>query len=643
MPTNRRPRLAVDRLDARDVPASFGVPWSDPTHLTLSFAPDGTAAAGEPSTLAAALDARMPTAEWRATLLKAAQTWAQAANLDIGFVADQGQPFGVVGATQGDGRFGDIRIGGLPMADDALGEAIPPDPLLSGTLAGDVFFNTAVAFTPTMLYSVALHEIGHALGLAPSPSPSSVMFNDFGDRTTLSAGDTTAIRVLYGTRAADPNEGSNGNDSIKRATRLDFPSSYDGETPLVGYGRLGSADVDVFAFKSPSDYAGPTTVRVQSAGLSLLAPRLTVYDERGRQVGRVTGTAVEGDTLTFTLPQTARGRNYYARIDAAPGAETRTGRFGIGVTFDVAVRPSDISVEEVLRGPYDALEPTDLAEVFRNPQGALFAEDGGEDDTADEATDLTMVGGRFAATASLTDAGDVDFYRLRAPKPGGSRVPLVLAVSARAVGENGVLPAVEVFDRDMNPMAAEVLRNGTGEYVVQVPGAESDRRYFLRWSGAAAGNFAFEASFRKNVVPLQTFAAGTTTAAEPASYKLYAARTQLFGFTLGADPGAAGSAVRMTITNEASQTVFDLTAPAGQTATARSVFLAPGEYDVTIAVVGSAEPLGFRLRGAVETDPLGPRPGNTPLAPKYQDPTKPGRYSYPGGVLSFDTFLFSLL
>ena len=46
---NRRKivRLGVERLEERAVPATFGVPWADPSRLTLSFAPDGTSVAGQ--------------------------------------------------------------------------------------------------------------------------------------------------------------------------------------------------------------------------------------------------------------------------------------------------------------------------------------------------------------------------------------------------------------------------------------------------------------------------------------------------------------------------------------------------------------------------------------------------------------------
>lgn len=43
------------------------------------------------------------------------------------------------------------------------------------------------------------------------------------------------------------------------------------------------------------------------------------------------------------------------------------------------------------------------------------------------------------------------------------------------------------------------------------------------------------------------------------------------------------------------------------------------------------------------TDPLGPRPDNTALAPKYQDPTNPGGYLYPDGTASVIPYLWYLL
>ena len=111
--------LRVERLEDRCVPATFGNPWPDGMHLTLSFAPDGTAIGGDPSTLNNVLDP-LGNSGARLEILRAFQTWAVNANLNIGLVADGGQDFTAGGAIQGDSRFGDVRIGARPLGNQVL-------------------------------------------------------------------------------------------------------------------------------------------------------------------------------------------------------------------------------------------------------------------------------------------------------------------------------------------------------------------------------------------------------------------------------------------------------------------------------------------------------------------------------------------
>ena len=121
-------RLTLEPLEGREVPAVFGFAWPSPAHLTISFVPDGTQIAGNASDLSSKLNAEMPSATWQAQILKAFQTWAVHANIDIGVVPDDGSPFGTNGLMQGDPRFGDIRIGGLAMAPSTLAVSTPPEP-----------------------------------------------------------------------------------------------------------------------------------------------------------------------------------------------------------------------------------------------------------------------------------------------------------------------------------------------------------------------------------------------------------------------------------------------------------------------------------------------------------------------------------
>lgn len=110
----RNRRLKLEELESRTVMATFGVPWHDPSHLSLSLLPDGTPIAGHESELFSALDSQQPQSTWQRTVLTAFQTWAEHANLNFGFRADDGTALGAPGLPQGDPRFGDIRIGVRP-------------------------------------------------------------------------------------------------------------------------------------------------------------------------------------------------------------------------------------------------------------------------------------------------------------------------------------------------------------------------------------------------------------------------------------------------------------------------------------------------------------------------------------------------
>ena len=106
----RRHRLHIESLEDRRVPATWGIPWADPQHLTASFVPDGTAVPGQTSHLFQTLDSQLGAGKWESTILKALQTWAVNSNINVGLVADGGQAVGIAGPAEGDARFGDIRI-----------------------------------------------------------------------------------------------------------------------------------------------------------------------------------------------------------------------------------------------------------------------------------------------------------------------------------------------------------------------------------------------------------------------------------------------------------------------------------------------------------------------------------------------------
>src|SRR5262249_26804916 len=185
-PLYRTPRL--EALEARENPAVFGLPWLDARHLTLSFVPDGTIVDRAPSVLYDALSHRgLAPSAWQRQILSAFQAWASGTNINVRLVADSGADVGADGATQGDPRFGDVRVAARPYAPDVLALTTPPG-TLGGTRAGDIVLNTEYRYGSSAqaqdLLTVFLQEAGHALGVGHSPDPASVMFEfDLGPRT----------------------------------------------------------------------------------------------------------------------------------------------------------------------------------------------------------------------------------------------------------------------------------------------------------------------------------------------------------------------------------------------------------------------------------------------------------------------------
>src|SRR3954468_22410134 len=95
-PPARRARPCLEGLEERWVPyAASGNAWPHPELITLSFVPDGTLMASGSggsvySNMFSKFNGRWAAAQWQAEVVKAAQVWAQYANINFDVVGDNG-------------------------------------------------------------------------------------------------------------------------------------------------------------------------------------------------------------------------------------------------------------------------------------------------------------------------------------------------------------------------------------------------------------------------------------------------------------------------------------------------------------------------------------------------------------------------
>lgn len=621
-------RLSVERLEDRDVPATFGTPWPNAAHLTLSFAPDGTAVDGAPSALFQTFNAVAPTSNWQLEILRALQTWAVQTPINIGIVTDGGQAVGTAGPIQGDSRFGDIRIYGRPLAPDVAALNSPYD-VTAGTRSGDINFNTSMNYgigagAGIDLFSATLDEAGNVFGLADNNTdPTSALYGYYtGVRTGLTAGDVSAIRALYGPRTPDSFEGPNGNNTLATAGTMALPNIQADVTT--------NGDVDYYRYTLPFYSSSNVTVSVQTAGVSLLAPKVTVFNGSGQVVGVAGTTDPLAGGVTFQLTNAAPGGTYYFKVEG-----NRPDVFGIG---GYRLKVDSGPLPEVLISNLDTYYNSPAASSSLSGGGGQL--DAHTNDVLGTATDLGQPlyqsDPRFytAISANVEDTTDVDCYSLVAPSVTGGQ-PQTMVVSVAAINNSALNPSVSVFDQGGNAVAADIIGNDLNTFVVQVASATPGARYYLRVAadtgatGAArTGSYLLGVNFRPTPVPMPQLTSATlgggSSAASAASVKALAInQSGVIHYVLSASaPGAtAATAVRMTVFNQNRQAVFVLTALNGQTVSG-DVYLAAGNYTVDFVAAtadGSAlAPLTYNLRGKSITDPIDPipiNPGDPPPAP----------------------------
>ncbi len=607
-------RLYVEVIEDRITP-STGMPWGS-NNLTLSFVPDGAAADGVKSSLFQTLGKSANTAAWETAILKAAQTWSSAANLNIGLVADGGQALGATGMIQGDQRFGDIRVAAEPMGlTSHLSVGSPYNPV-AGTRSGDIIFNSSFTFgvgtQSNDIYTVALHELGNALGVGENNDPTSVMFSTYtGPRTGLSAGDIATVQSLYGARPTDMYEGVSGNNTLGGAAVIKLPE--------IAADITTSSDVDFYRYTVPS-YADRTIkVTVQSGNVSLLTPHLTIYNASGQVIATTSASDPFSGSASITLNNVKRGTVLFFKVDSASSDVFSMGGYRLKIDSGDVSRKQIDAIDAILNGSI-------MYTNFGHKTSTLATAA-----SLDQAVYQTDPRFDYAINAKLNDASDINFFSVTMPATAPNA-----AIFTVAPGQNSHLSAeVTVYDANGQEVDANILSNEASGYVVQLLNPVANAKYYVSVShNAFAGDCQDKGTYRLGVnytntpIILQTIVDDTLSATDTVDVvSLQSTQAQLYHFVLSADTGgaASGIVVVMQIFDSNNNLVLNLVCQDGNTLSA-DIQLKQGAYTarfIGVSTSGAIIPLtNYSLLGVKLSDPLDPVPVN-PTDPTLNPTTTP--------------------
>jgi hypothetical protein len=639
----------VEALEIRSLLTTYGLPWSDPRSLSISFPGDGTPIGSEANDIRQTLDAVTTRTRWQTAALQAFQAWAEVANINVGLVADRSDAFGTAGLASNDPRFGEFRIGAFSQPG-VLASAVPFQPV-AGTWSGDVLLNSDVSWylgnSPGQqapggkgyeLRTVLLHEAGNSLGLEDHQDAGYVMSSQYtSPRWSLTADDISAIRAIYGARQdiweSVPNENS------ATATPIVLTAAEAAVGRAVRSGSLNTADDrDFYAFVMP---AGKTsaTVTVWASGISLLESRLTVRKEQGGVLGSDAVASVFQNNGRVQLTGLTPGATYVISVDSLENSSFRVGDYRLDLDYRDPAQLTPTTSANYDSAAYSGRQRLQNADNVGLPQlfsTGLVDSEVGQNDRPATATALQSTPGfifqsRYEAMGAIATAVDRDLYTIVAPAGAVGSLNITLT----ALGTVRPDVTVVVMNQAGDRMPSQLKVGSDGLQSLVVPNAVPGQTYVVGvWQRAGAvqstGNYLVTADFSTAAAQMTVLTEKSLAIGAVDADLLSSSKSQLFRFDLTTFSTSAGKATLISIIDVRTQQLVRTISAAGGVTASAFVWLPVGDYQVVAKAYAQGStvtgPVSYRLLADVVSDDDGPGYGD-PSAPPGPAP-EPPPYTY---------------
>ena len=612
-------------------------------NLTLSIAPDETQVGRQQSNLEAVFDEKFGSSTWRLAIEEAVQTWVPHANVNVGFVTDDGSPAGTSGRWRGDPRFGDVRIFGLELEGTAWAEAIDANSRATGTWSGDIVFNTAQNWTSIdQVRTAAAHELGHVLGLQHSEDPLSLM-HEHGQSggSDLLEDDIREIRERFGHRQGDFIDPTKNNDDIKEASRLRGGNSvsenegFDGSQAWLAMGDISTSDdVDYYRFDVAQGYTGPIAVSAQVAGLSVADLTVSVMN-REEEIRGVVEVDPKSGFAFVVIDVDDADEKIFIRVNSSQPNVSGIGSYGLHVSH-----PS------VVHEYQDALVQwaTKISQWHRNdkhadrgysfpgldPERPTFKAENADEEMELEPMLETSARSVYSATGILSEPHQVDNYRFELPATMVEGDSVLLEV--HSVEQFGLVPKITVSSSSDLPVSTQTTFKGDGVTQLFIHGVSAGDRLMISIGSDNVADRHRTGSYRIVVESSDAFSSPIPlidglidNEQRSAAMPIALTESQILSFTFSSQSispanQSVDSALVFRLYNDKQELLHSYASPVDDLRSVSGLLLSPGVYytQLTLAT-DSDEPQSYssQLTADSLTDPIGPLEVSDEMEPLF--------------------------